>query len=174
MSGIAFHNQIVASEYARWGKSIGAYDPYLTKWTIGLHEVLQAHFLLVDFFHDVGEGIGGAGPKDVNLLHSALARQFAEFGGRPKWNDRIMLCASVMYGLIKNHPFHDANKRTAFLSAILHLQKIGRTPIISHEEFEDFTVDISDDKLHKYSGYEATESKGHDKNVIFMARFLKK
>ena len=60
MSGIAFHNQIVASEYARWGKSIGAYDPYLTKWTIGLHEVLQAHFLLVDFFHDVGEGIGGA------------------------------------------------------------------------------------------------------------------
>ena len=79
-----------------------------------------------------------------------------------------------MYGLIKNHPFHDANKRTAFLSSILHLQKIGRTPLISHQEFEDFTVNVSDDNLSIYSGYESFKGAGPDADVAFMASFLKK
>lgn len=144
-----FHNADVGLEYDRWIKQIGPADPYLSKVTIGIHEVLQAHFLLVDFFFDIGERIGGVGPKYINLLHSALARQFVEFGGKPKWNDRVAVCASLMYGLIKNHPFFDANKRTAFLCAILHLQKVGRTPIVSQEEFENFTVDISDNQLSK-------------------------
>lgn len=168
------HNQAVQSEHERWLSNVGPADPYLGKFTIGLHEVLQAHFLLVDFFFDVGEGIGGIGPKNLNLLHSALARQFAEFGGKSKWNDRIQICASLMYGLIKNHPFHDTNKRTAFLTSILHLQKIGRTPIISHQEFEDFTVDISDDKLSSYPGYDAFEGSRSDGDVAFIAHFLKK
>jgi hypothetical protein len=37
---------------------VGPADPYLSKVTIGLHEVLQAHFLLVEFFYGVGEGTG--------------------------------------------------------------------------------------------------------------------
>lgn len=174
MLGTELHNPSVTSEYRRWVDTIGPADPYLSKVTIGIHEVLQAHFLLVDYFHDIGEGLGGVGPKSVNLLHSALSRQFVSFGGQSKWNDRIMICATLMYGLIKNHPFHDANKRTAFLTVLLHLQKIGRTPIASQEEFEDFTVDISDSQLSKYNGYEKIEGAGVDKDIGFMASFLKK
>lgn len=170
----AFHNDGVTKEYDRWISIIGPADPYFSKFTIGLHEVLQAHFLLVDFFFDVGEGIGGVGPKNMNLLHSALSRQFTEFGGRPKWNDRIQICGSLMYGLIKNHPFHDANKRTAFLTSILHLQKIGRTPIVSQQEFEDFTVNIAEDSLATYDGYEEFKQFGQDADVMFIARYLKK
>src|SRR3546814_12154590 len=59
---------------------------------------------------------------------------------------------SLMYGLIKNHPFHDANKRTAFLCAILHLQKIGRTPTIDQKSFEDFTVNVAEGNLDTYDG----------------------
>jgi death-on-curing family protein len=168
------HNEAVHAEYQRWLSNVGPADPYVGKFTIGLHEVLQAHFLLVDFFFDVGEGIGGIGPKNMNLLHSAIARQFAEFGGKSKWNDRIQICASLMYRLIKNHPFRDANKRTAFLTAILHLQKIGRTPVIPHQEFEDFTVNISDDSLDLYPGYDIFKDSGPDADVAFMASFLKK
>ena len=167
------HNATVEKEYKRWLSHVGPADPYLGKFTIGLHEVLQAHFLLIDFFFDVGEGVGGTGPKHMNLLHSALARQFAEFGGKSKWNDRIQICASLMYGLVKNHPFHDANKRMAFLTALLHLQKIGRTPIISHQEFEDFTVNISNDGLESYSGYSAFKDLSSDANVSFIASFFK-
>lgn len=112
-----------------------------------LHRKSEAHFLLADYFCKTGEGIGGLGPKDIDLLHSALSRQFVQFGGRPKWSDGIDICATLMFGLIKNHPFHDANKRTAFLTSILHLQKIGRTPTVSHIDYEDFTVAIADNNL---------------------------
>lgn len=110
----------------------------------------------------------------MNLLHSALGRQFAEYGGNARWKDKIQVCASLMYGLIKNHPFYDANKRTAFLTAILHLQKIGRTPIVSHEEFEDFTVHIAEDSLSEYDGYGEFLSEGQDAPIMFMAKYLKK
>jgi len=78
-----------------------------------------------------------------------------------------------MFGLIKNHPFYDANKRTAFLTAVLHLQKIGRTPTVSGEEFEDFTVHIAEGTLNKYHNYEQFSEK-EDSDIIFMAHFLKK
>jgi death-on-curing protein len=174
MTDAVLHNQDIQREYDRWLALIGPADPYLGKFTIGLHEVFQAHFLLVDFFFDVGEGIGGIGPKNMNLLHSALSRQFVEFGGKPKWKDRIQICASLMYGLIKNHPFYDANKRTAFLTVLLHLQKVGRTPIVSQQEFEDFTVHIAEDSLESYEGYQEYREQGADANVLFIAKHLKR
>jgi len=121
----------IQNEHKRILKKIGPEDPYLGDTTIGIFEALKAHFLLIEFFAKSGEGVGGIGPKDINLLHSALNRQFLEFGGTPRWNNRLEVCATLMYGLIKNHPFYDANKRTAFLVSLLHLQKIGRTPTIS-------------------------------------------
>src|SRR3546814_2124486 len=81
---------------------------------------------------------------------------------------------SLMYGLIKNHPFHDANKRTAFLCAILHLQKIGRTPTIDQKSFEDFTVNVAEGNLDTYDGYNAINGSGSDKDILFMSKFLKK
>ena len=57
----------ITSEHNRWIKIIGNADPYLGKVTIGLHEVLQAHFLLAEYFSKTGEGLGGVGPKDINL-----------------------------------------------------------------------------------------------------------
>src|SRR3546814_7570625 len=78
---------------------------------------------------------------------------------------------SLMYGLIKNHPFHDANKRTAFLCAILHLQKIGRTPTIDQKSFEDFTVNVAEGNLDTYDGYNAINGSGSDKDILFMSKF---
>lgn len=145
----------IRSEHGRWLKALipDDDDPYMGDTTIGLREVLNAHFLLAEFFATTGEGLGGLGPKEPNLLHSALSRQFTGFGNRPRWNSRIEICATLMFGLIKNHPFHDANKRTAFLVSILHLQKIGRTPTIAHRVYEDFTVDIADNRLDKYEAF---------------------
>ena len=148
-------------------------DPYLTRYTIGIHEVLEAHFLLLDFFSGIGEGVGGVGPKDTNLLHSALSRQFVKYGGKPKWQNRIEVCATLMFGLIKNHPFHDANKRTAFLTSLLHLQKCGRTPTASDNEYEDFLVDVSAGNLYKYKWYDETDVHPLDRDVYVVSRFLK-
>lgn len=171
MSDIPDRIAYVRSEYARWSNIVGSDDPYTGRVTIGIHEVLHAHFLLAEYFAQIGEGIGGVGPKDIHLLHSALSRQFVQFGGKVKWANRLDVCATLMFGLIKNHPFHDANKRTAFLTSILHLQKIGRTPTVSQEEYEDFTVAIADNQLDRYDQAKLTTP---DKEIAIISHFLKR
>ncbi len=79
-----------------------------------------------------------------------------------------------MYGLIKNHPWHDANKRTAFLVSILHLQKIGRTPTVSHQAYEDFTVAVADDELQQLPVYHQIREPSPDREILTMAHFLKR
>ena len=66
---------------------------------------------------------GGVGTRDEGLLESALARplQLAAYG-EP---DAAALAAAYGYGLAKNHPFIDGNKRTAFVAAELFLALNG-------------------------------------------------
>ena len=75
--------------------------------------------------HDeqLGEHGGAAGLRDVGLLESALARpmQLAAYG-EP---DPASLAAAYGFGLAKNHPFVDGNKRTAFVSVELFLALNG-------------------------------------------------
>ncbi|MEY2152061.1 type II toxin-antitoxin system death-on-curing family toxin [Rhodanobacter sp. 115] len=56
---------------------------------------------------------GGTGVRDESLLDSALARpqQLHSYGDRPP--DLADLAASLAFGLARNHPFVDGNKRTA-------------------------------------------------------------
>lgn len=56
---------------------------------------------------------GGNGVRDENLLDSALARpqQLHTYGDPPP--DLADLAASPAFGLARNHPFVDGNKRTA-------------------------------------------------------------
>ncbi len=62
---------------------------------------------------------GASGLRDAGLLASALARpeNLAAYG-QP---DLAELAASYAFGLAKNHPFVDGNKRAAFLSVGLFL-----------------------------------------------------
>ncbi len=65
--------------------------------------------------HDrqLSEHGGGPGVRDEGLLDSALARpqQLFAYGDPPP--DIAALAASLAYGLARNHPFVDGNKRTA-------------------------------------------------------------
>lgn len=65
--------------------------------------------------HDrqVAEYGGSGGVRDEALLESALARpeQLAAYGNPPP--DIADLAASLAFGLARNHPFVDGNKRTA-------------------------------------------------------------
>lgn len=77
--------------------------------------------------HDaqVGEHGGLAGVRDLALLQSALARpQNLMHYGNP---DLAALAASYGYGIARNHPFQDGNKRTAFVVTELFLLLNGFT-----------------------------------------------
>ena len=66
---------------------------------------------------------GSAGIRDEGLLESALGRPENLFAyGKPKLFD---LAASYAFGLVKNHPFIDGNKRIGFATAALFLELNG-------------------------------------------------
>jgi death-on-curing protein len=59
---------------------------------------------------------GGNGVRDEALLESALAKpqQLFAYGDPPP--DLAALAASLAFGLARNHPFVDGNKRTAHVA----------------------------------------------------------
>lgn len=68
---------------------------------------------------------GGAhGIRDDALLESALARprQILSYG-HP---DLFTLAAAYVNGILRNHPFVDANKRTAFMTGYVFLARNGK------------------------------------------------
>jgi death-on-curing protein len=66
---------------------------------------------------------GSAGVRDQGLLESALARgQNLAAYGEPDVAD---LAAAYGYGIARNHPFVDGNKRTAFVAVELFLALNG-------------------------------------------------
>lgn len=164
----------VRAEYDRWRVQLGADDPYAGPDTLGIQDVLRAHFLIADFFYREGAGIGGIGPKSLNLLHSAVSRQCFGLGQKRKWTDKFDICATLLFGLVKNHAFHDANKRTAFLCALLYLYRQGRIPAVDHQDIEDFIVDVADNALHKYARYKDLVKDGNrDAEVIMISKYLR-
>ena len=67
---------------------------------------------------------GASGIRDEGLLDSALSRPLnLAVYGKP---DIAELAASYTFGLAKNHPFVDGNKRAAFLSIGLFLYVNGK------------------------------------------------
>lgn len=78
------------------------------------------------FLHDESLArFGGArGIRDAGMLESALARPVNQLLYKPDI-DIAALAAAYAFGLAKNHPFVDGNKRTAFLALGLLLALNG-------------------------------------------------
>lgn len=62
---------------------------------------------------------GPEGVRDSGLLESALARPINKFAYGE--TDLASLAAAYAFGIAKNHPFVDGNKRAAFASLIVFL-----------------------------------------------------
>lgn len=121
---------------------------------INMSDVLKAHYILADYFTDISSGEQVekmlVGVRSYDLLASALGRQNVEYGGKRKYTNKIDICATLFYGLVKDHAFHDGNKRTALLILLYQLQKYGYYPQPKFHEFEQLVVTIADNKLPEY------------------------
>lgn len=72
--------------------------------------------------HDeqLAEHGGAPGTRDPGLLESALARPLnLSTYGEP---DAAALAAAYAFGIARNHPFVDGNKRTAAVTALVFLE----------------------------------------------------
>jgi death on curing protein len=68
---------------------------------------------------------GMAGIRDDGLLLSALARPQNRWAYSSPKPDVIALAASYAFGVAKNHPFFDGNKRTSLIACQMFLQQNG-------------------------------------------------
>lgn len=75
---------------------------------------------------------GSEGLRDENMLESALAKPLQLFAyGKPTMFD---LAASYVFGVVKNHPFVDGNKRTGFMLGAGFLERNGYEFIAAEED----------------------------------------
>jgi death on curing protein len=65
----------------------------------------------------ISEHGGGEGLRDEGLLASALARPQNVLAYAQPPPDLAVLAAAYAYGIARNHPFVDGNKRTALVAA---------------------------------------------------------
>ena len=65
----------------------------------------------------IAEHGGGEGLRDEGLFSSALARPQNLFAYSQPTPDLASLAAAYAYGIARNHPFVDGNKRTALIAA---------------------------------------------------------
>jgi death-on-curing protein len=96
---------------------------------------------VVDAIHtdQLREHGGLTGVRDETALESALAR------AQQKWNyaekaDMALLAAAYGFGLVKNHPYRDGNKRIGFLAIVTFLG-------INGYEFEASDTDVITEML---------------------------
>jgi death-on-curing protein len=76
--------------------------------------------IVLDFHAEQLALFGGAdGLRDRGLLESALARPVNKFAYGE--TDLAVLAAAYGFGIARNHPFVDGNKRTALASMIVFL-----------------------------------------------------
>ena len=103
---------------------------WLTKAAIEIihHEQLREHGGLI-------------GIKDENALEAAIARpQHKAAYENP---DVYELAAAYLFGIARNHPFSDGNKRTAFLAAYTFLAIHSQRFTANQGEVIEFVLEVA-------------------------------
>ncbi len=97
------------------------------KWL--LEEVVYAIYK-----QQIAEHGGSDGVRDEGLLFSAIARPKNLLANSDETHPISALAASLAYGIAKNHPFVDGNKRTALVVSRTFLLLNGYQLIAAQEE----------------------------------------
>ena len=89
---------------------------------------------------------GMPGLRDENLLESALARPRQRFSYE-SITDLAALAAAYGYGLARNHPYNDGNKRVAFVVMAVFLGLNGLELAASEADVVTAIVALASGKL---------------------------
>lgn len=91
---------------------------------------------------------GASGIRDSSLLDSALARPLQKQAyGEP---DLFDLAAAYLFGILKNHPFIDGNKRTGLATADLLLYFNGYSLETEQEDIIQLVLMVSTSEVDEH------------------------
>ena len=83
------------------------------------------------------------GLKDLNALEMAVDRVNTSAFGEEVYPSIYEKAAILMIQLIKKHPFHNANNRTALMSALVFLRINGYSFVLPQQDEVDLVVYIA-------------------------------
>ncbi len=105
--------------------------------TISKRQLLMLHERLI-------EATGGSpGLRDEGLLESAIAAPFQSFGGEDAYPSLQQKAARLAYGLVRNHPFVDGNKRIGAHAMLVLLELNGIELEYEQEELADVILSVA-------------------------------
>ena len=90
---------------------------------------------------------GSAGIRDEGLLASALAKPKNVLAYAEEPPDLAALAASYAFGLIRNHPFLDGNKRTGVTAAGLFLIRNGYHLRVDSDNLVEMTMRVAQSQI---------------------------
>lgn len=105
---------------------------------LSVQEVIAINVAMIQRYSP-GEQVG---VKEPGLLQSAVHRPQSSVFGEDAYPSIFEKTAALFESLGQNHPFHNANKRTAFTAIVVFLRYNGLSFKMNAKEAEDFTVDM--------------------------------
>jgi death-on-curing protein len=92
---------------------------------------------------------GAAGIRDPGLLESAVTMPRQTMGGRYLHPDLSAMAAAYLYHIAQNHPFHDGNKRTGAMAALVFLHVNGVDALPDPGPLEAATRSVASGRMAK-------------------------
>ena len=93
---------------------------------------------------DIVKEFGGKkGVRDEALLDSALSAPYQTFGGEDLYPDLLGKSARLAFGIIKNHPFYDGNKRMGAHLMLIFQRLNGVEIAYKDKEMIDMIISVA-------------------------------
>ncbi len=108
-----------------------------------LDEILVAHEEQIRLFG------GTAGIRDPGLLLSAMGNVEATFEGVFLHETIFEMAAAYLYGICRNHPFVDGNKRTALSAALAFLDTNQIEVHAAEIELYELVIGVAEGRISK-------------------------
>ena len=107
------------------------------------NQVLKLHDQIIKEFGGIN------GTRDEHSLESALANPLQTFAGLDLYLSVFDKAIQLCFGIIKNHPFLDDNKRTGLHSLLILLNINGLKIEIAHDELIDIIFNVADGSFNR-------------------------
>lgn len=104
-------------------------------------QILMLHSQLI-------EATGGSdGIRDEGMLESAISNPFQTFGGKELYPSIQAKASQLCYGLVKNHPMIDGNKRIGAHAMLVFLALNGYELQYAQTELSDTILSVAAGEL---------------------------
>ena len=90
---------------------------------------------------------GSVGIRDEGMLDSALSNPFQSFGGEELYPSIQAKAAQLCFGLVRNHPMLDGNKRLGTHVMLVFLALNGYELSYTQQELSDTIIALASGKL---------------------------